>query len=291
MDIERLILLHHCRGVGWKTMQLFIRFDSTLQSIFLMGKEELMQYFRMREHHAEAFLQDVRKLSYHSIMKQYYIHEIEMITYFDTNYPPLLKNIYDPPWVLYMKGNKELLLSKKSLSVVGTRKPSNRGLAATRKLLPPLIEEGWTIVSGLAEGIDGYAHHLTLSLNGNTIAVLGSGLGHIYPKSNEPLAHTIAKRGLLLSEYPFHTRPQKWQFPLRNRIISGLAPGLLVIEAREKSGSLITADQALEQGREVFAVPGAMIDEHSMGTNRLIQQGAKLVLETKDIIDELISTI
>lgn len=261
-------------------------FDPTLESIFHMTKEELMHYFQLNAQQAAQIYEDLRKSIEDLIQCDY--DSLTFITRFDHTYPNLLKEIYDPPWVLFYKGNLSVLKNKRALAVVGTRKPTKDAYLIMKEILLPLIQKDWCIVSGLAYGIDAIGHQLALNANGSTIAVLGSGLEAIYPKEHQTLADKIAENNLLLSEYLPHQRAQKWQFPLRNRIISGLTLGTLVVEAKERSGSLITADQALEQGREVFAIPGSLLNENSRGTNYLIQQGAKLVMTSQDIENELI---
>ncbi|WP_078430704.1 DNA-processing protein DprA [Alkalihalobacterium alkalinitrilicum] len=289
MDIakKRLIQIHHCRGVGWKTIHSFFQQDPTFALIYQLSPHELISNFAMKRNHAELFHYDLHHINIDKILQTLHSHQIKMITPLDPNYPSLLSNIFDPPWVLYCKGNIDYLTNTRTLAVVGTRYPSQSGLTSVDQLLPPIIEKEWTIVSGLALGIDKKAHELTMRLGGSTIAVLGSGLFHIYPEKNIPLAQLMAKNHLLLSEYPPHQKPQRWQFPERNRIISGLSRAILVVEAKEKSGALITADQALEQGREVLAVPGSILEERATGTNLLIQNGAKLIQRASDILDEL----
>lgn len=153
-------------------------------------------------------------------------------------------------------------------------------------VLPPLIQNGWIVVSGLAKGIDAEAHRLCLRHHGETIAVIAGGLYYMYPPENESLFRQLATTQLIISEYPPFVRPQTWHFPMRNRIISGLSLGTLVVQAKERSGSLITAHFALQQGREVFAIPGDITTKEALGTNRLIQQGAKLILSSEDIEEE-----
>ncbi|WP_408010978.1 DNA-processing protein DprA [Pseudalkalibacillus sp. A8] len=206
---------------------------------------------------------------------------------FDTEYSSLLREIFDPPLVLYIKGDKALLTGRRILSVVGTRDASLNGHRSLEKILTPLIEKGWTIVSGLAFGIVIAAHRQAIASGGSTIAVLGSGFHHVYRREHTDIARNIASSHLLVSEYPPDRKPAKWQFPMRNRIISGLSRGTLIIEAREKSGSLITGDQALQQGREVFAVPGSILEPRTRGTHYLIQQGAKLTTSAEDILEEM----
>lgn len=219
-------------------------------------------------------------------MKNLVRQSISSVTIFDENYPLLLKSIYDPPWVLYGQGDWTVLNRDKMISVVGTRNPSNQGKQALHKVLGPLIDNRWVVISGLAKGIDTFAHELCIQKNSLTAAVLGSGLLQIYPKENRELANKISEQGIVLSEFSPHVTPKRWHFPLRNRIISGLTRATLVAEARTKSGSLITADQALEQGRDVFAIPGSILEECANGTNFLIQNGAKLVMSAEDIQNE-----
>lgn len=214
---------------------------------------------------------------------------IEEILIESEEYPKQLKNIYDPPLKLYVLGNKKLL-EQRGIAIVGARKATEYGKNIALQLSRRLSENGINVISGLALGIDTYAHLGTLqeSCIGKTIAVLGCGLNEIYPKQNRELAKRIIDNGgCIISEYPIGTKPEKLNFPQRNRIISGLSNGVVVVEASEKSGSLITADFALEQGREVFAVPGNILNQTSVGTNSLIKQGAKLVTNYMDIIEEI----
>lgn len=213
------------------------------------------------------------------------IPEIQKITIDSPNYPRLLKEIYDPPKELYIWG--ELRAEENyPLAIVGTRKISNYGKQITIDLTRNLAKAGLTIISGLALGVDGLAHQTCLDVNGRTIAVLGSGLNHIYPSIHQKLAEKIVKLGgAVISEYRPETGPTKWNFPARNRIIAGMALGVLVIEAPETSGALITARCALDSGREVFAVPGNINNQNSVGTNRLIKLGAKVVTKAEDILE------
>ncbi|WP_245805847.1 DNA-processing protein DprA [Bacillus alkalicellulosilyticus] len=283
---EKLIHLHHCRGAGWKTIQRIMALDSTLTELYSYSVSYLREQFSIRKDTAEVLHHDLHTINIKSILGKYRKENIIPVTIYDEHYPTLLSEIFDPPWVFYCKGAQSLLQYKNTIAVVGTRDPSAVGIQSTYKLVRPLTKNNWVIVSGLAKGIDTIAHTISLTEKGKTIAVLGSGFNHIYPKQNEKLAQRIATTSLLLSEYPPHVRPQKWQFPERNRIVSGLSRGTIIIEAKEKSGALITADQALEQGRDVFAVPGTIVEERAVGPNRLIQQGAKLVLDINDILEE-----
>ncbi|MCX5829416.1 MAG: DNA-processing protein DprA [Deltaproteobacteria bacterium] len=210
---------------------------------------------------------------------------VAILTCHDPLFPQRLLHIYDCPVLLYVKG--ELRGLDVSVAVVGSRKASAYGKYTTERLCRELALSGVAIVSGMARGIDASAHRGALSVKGRTVAVLGSGLDVIYPPENESLYHEISECGAVVSEYSFGTRPNAPNFPARNRIISGMSLGVVVVEATEKSGSLITARIALEQGREVFAVPGSIDEAGSRGTNRLIKEGAKLVEDVDDILAEI----
>ncbi len=214
-------------------------------------------------------------------------NKIKVHTCLDRDYPSNLKEIFDPPFVLYLKGEIRPT-DITSIAIVGSRKASVYGLRTAEKLAYELASSGITIVSGLARGIDAMAHKGALKAKGRTIVVLGSGLNNIYPPENKTLAQEIIDSGgAVISEFPMDTPPNNYNFPRRNRIISGLSLGTVVVEAAPKSGALITAGLALEQGREVFAVPGNVNSLNSSGTNSLIKQGAKLVEKSEDIIEEL----
>ncbi len=204
----------------------------------------------------------------------------------DPRYPPLLRAIYDPPIVLFARGKVELLQSI-MLAVVGTRRPSTYGIAATERLSPDLAQAGLTIVSGMARGIDTAAHRSVLAVAGNTVAVFGCGVDMLYPAENRKLALELADKGLLISEFPMGTPGYPQNFPVRNRVISGMSVGVLIMEGAQYSGSAITARMALDQQREVFAVPGNITSKMSWGPNLLIKQGAKLVQEWNDVLVEL----
>lgn len=211
---------------------------------------------------------------------------IQVLTWDSPDYPSLLREIYDAPPVLYVLG--ELLPRDEwALAVVGTRRVTAYGREVTSRLAGELGRCGVTVVSGMARGVDSMAHRSALEAGGRTIAVLGSGLDVIYPAENRKLARQIVAQGALVSDYSLGTKPEASNFPARNRIISGLALGTLVTEAGMGSGALITADYALEQGREVFAVPGSILSRSNAGANNLIQQGAKLATSVQDILEEL----
>ena len=210
---------------------------------------------------------------------------IEIVTFFDENYPESLKNIHSPPPFIFIKGRKELLNRKDNVAIVGTRNPSSYGKKILDTFVPELVKFNILIISGLAKGIDGYAHRIVLKENGETIAVIGSGLDIKYPAVNKKLYDEISEKGLIISEFFTGTLPEAQNFPKRNRIISALSKGVIVIEAGKKSGSIITAMHAIEQGKEVFAFPGNIFSYKSIGNHFLIKNGAYLIENVRDILE------
>ena len=210
---------------------------------------------------------------------------VTVVTLVEACYPQALRWIADPPPVLYVQGSMHAD-DGFAVAVVGSRKPSPYGKLTAQRLSIELVQHGFTIVSGLARGIDGAAHQSAIQAGGRTFAVLGSGINVVYPPEHRRLSEAISKQGAVISEFPLDTKPDRWNFPRRNRIISGLALGTLVVEASENSGSLHTVRHAMEQGREVFAVPGRIDVPSSRGTNGLIKQGAKLVETCADVLEE-----
>lgn len=258
----------------------------TPEEISKLSKKELEQL-----EVEEQMIQEMTNSNYRRIVKAYMLYmkekNIQILTIKDEDYPYLLKQIYDPPSVIYIMGNKKIL-SQNGIAIVGSRNCSLYGQKIAKYLSYQLAKKGIHIISGLARGIDTFSHIGTLQARGKTIAVLGSGLDVIYPPENEKLAEKIVESGgCLVSEYIVGTKPLGEHFPARNRIISGLASGVVVVEASEKSGSLITVDFALEQGKNVYAVPGNINSPNSLGTNSLIKQGAKIVTSIEDILEDL----
>jgi DNA processing protein len=209
-----------------------------------------------------------------------------ILTVEDADYPALLREIHDPPTVLYVWGKIESR-DHHAIGVVGSRRTSHYGLECAKKIAYQIAYAGLTVVSGLARGIDTAAHQGALAAKGRTIAVLGTGLHHVYPTENRALAEKIVSAGAVVTEFPMETMPDRQTFPMRNRIISGWGSGLLVVEAGINSGALISASQAAEQGRNLYAIPGPIDRPSSHGANRLIQQGAKLVMSVEDILEDL----
>ncbi|MFC1452488.1 DNA-processing protein DprA [Verrucomicrobiota bacterium] len=210
---------------------------------------------------------------------------VRIVTQIDEEYPPALKEIHDPPLAIYVKGSLKAR-DRHAVAVVGTRRPTHYGRGVAEKLAWQLAEAGMTVVSGLAEGIDTVAHRGALKGAGRTLAVLGGALDRVYPRSNTGLAGDVAGQGAVISEFPFGREPDKTTFPMRNRIVSGISMGVVVVEAGSTSGALITAREALDQGRSVFAVPGRIDSPASSGTNTLIRDGAKVVTCVEDVLDE-----
>ena len=230
------------------------------------------------------------RISLDAEMEKLERYGMKVLVYEDPLYPARLKEIYDYPPVLYVRGNLPVQ-DEPCLAIVGTRRPTIYGRQVTEEIVADLARSKITIVSGLARGIDSVAHRAAMDAGGKTIAVFASGLDIVYPGENAKLAQAIMEHGAVLSEHPLGAKPKPENFPLRNRIMSGLSLGVLVVEAGERSGALITAHQAVEQNREVFAIPGSILSPASQGTNRLIQEGAKLVRNYTDILQELNLTI
>jgi DNA processing protein len=238
-----------------------------------------------REKFVDSFLKNREAINPDAKLEKLKNLDINFITIFDDEYPKLLKETFSPPAVLYYKGNLELL-EKPTLAAVGSRKFTTYGKNATEKIVSGLAEAGYTIVSGMALGIDTFAHETTLRADGKTVAILGCGLDNPYPASNAGLFKKIIESdGLAISEYMPGKPPLRQHFPARNRIISGVSRGILIAEANIKSGALITARDALEQNRDVFAVPGSIFGESSGGTNKLLKMGANLITSAEDILE------
>ncbi len=295
LNVERIIdlnLLLSVEGIGpGKIRSLLVKFK-TIGNILSSGYPELLKTPGINKNLAERILKS-RSLSSHirdktlAELNKLDMMHASVMTIWDEEYPALLKKIYDPPLILYYKGN----LNKSedySLAIVGTRKPTGYGKIQTEKLTSSLAAQKITLVSGLARGIDSIAHAAALRYGSRTIAVIGSGLDIVYPPENKKLFEQITENGLVISEYHLGTKPDAQNFPRRNRIISGLSFGCIVIETGITGGAMQTAAFALEQNREVFAVPGNLGVKQSEGTNLLIQRGeAKLITSSEDVLIEL----
>ena len=223
---------------------------------------------------------------YRELFEQSWLRQHQFMTILDAVYPKLLREIYNPPAILFYRGNLQLL-SRRKIGIVGARYATSYGLRVTEALVPKIVKEGFTIVSGLAKGIDSRSHEMAIQNGGQTIGILGTGLDVYYPYEKKELQQTMKQNQLVLTEYVNGSGPKKYHFPARNRIIAGLSLGVCVMEARKNSGSLITAQAAMDYGREVFAVPGSIFQSFSTGCHELIQDGAKCVQTIDDICEEL----
>lgn len=279
--------LNEVEGIGWKSIDKIRRSGFLTDQAFSCRAgdwEKIGLGAKMSKRLEEVYNQEWI-YGRHILMKE---SGIQMVTLLDEEYPALLRETPQPPWVLYYRGTLSLA-SSPSIAMVGTRIPTAYGRKVGEMLAEQLCEAGLTVVSGLARGIDSICHEAALRISGNTIAVVATGLDKVYPPENRELENTISRSGLVISEYPIGTKSHPGLFPQRNRIIAGLTLGTIVVEADIRSGSLITADAALEAGRDVFAVPGPITSPKSRGALDLIKQGAKLVTEAQDVLVEYIS--
>lgn len=285
-DLKYWLAINEFQKFGPIRWQKLIKFFPNMEEVWRTDFNLIMQA-GIESHLAEEFTAWRGAVNPNEKIKELEKENIKAVTILDNEYPALLKEIPNPPPLLYYKG--DLPQNEFSLAVVGTRKITPYGKQALEQLVRPLAKAGLTIVSGLALGIDGYAHQITLEENGKTVAVLASGLSSecLYPGTHRHLAGRITANGCLMTEFPLHMPPLQHNFPYRNRVISGLSLGALIIEATEDSGSLITARHALEQNREVFAVPGDIFQETSIGPNNLLKMGARVVTQAEDILEIL----
>lgn len=284
-ELKEWIWLANLQGmITRKKIALLQIFDSP-REIYQADALALAQTGILSSENMNAILSSEVRAQTEMTMEKLEDQHIDVVTLNDENYPHLLKNICDPPVCLYVKG--KLLGDEPSVGVVGSRKASGYGLSMAKKISSELSQYHICVISGMARGIDTAAHLGALSAGGRTIAILGCGLDIIYPPENRRLMEQIIQNGAVVSEYPPGVMPEPYHFPVRNRIVSGMSVGVLVVEAGEKSGSLITAQMALEQGRDVYALPGNIISTNSRGTNKLIQDGAKLVTSIEDILEEV----
>ena len=280
---EAWLLLSQASGIGSRYFQRLLEHFGSADKALGASEAELAQLGLPRK--AIAGLKASGRETIAATLAWLSKPDNRILTLSDPDYPQLLRQIEDPPPVLYMIGNP-LLLHQPQLAIVGSRNPTPTGLGNAREFARSLASAGLCVTSGLAIGVDGAAHEGALDA-GATLAVLGTGPDRIYPAAHQALAHRIAGEGLLVSEFPPGVQARPENFPRRNRIISGLSVGTLVVEAALRSGSLITARLALEQGREVFAIPGSIHNPQARGCHGLIRQGAKLVESAQDIIEEL----
>lgn len=285
-DVSDWITLNMVPGVGSATFRRLVKFFGSPGSVLNASLNDLSRIRGLTPAVCQSIVEHRDRIPIQRELDLIQKHGCKVITIQDESYPANLRAIYDPPQLLYVKGD---LLTTDSLavSVVGTRTPTTYGKMVAEKISNHLASRGVTIVSGMAYGIDTTAHEGALSAGGRTIAVMGNGLDIVYPERNAQLLERIVSSGAAISEFSMGTQPLKSNFPRRNRLISGISLGTLVVEASKHSGALITAECALDQGREVFAVPGQIFSDMSGGTHWLIKQGAKLVESVEDILEEL----
>lgn len=283
---EVLLWLNSIRSVGNKTIDKLEKYYGEIHLLWEASNNEIRGLDFLNDKIKADIIKN-KNIEYYSKQREKIQQQgLMVITVYDENYPEGLRTIYNRPKVLYVKGEiKEE--DKLSISIVGSRKATAYGRWAAEKFAEELAKMGITIVSGMARGVDTLAHLGALQAKGRTLAILGSGADVIYPKSNRQLYNNICSNGAVISEFPPGTEPLQFHFPLRNRIISGLGLGVVVIEASEKSGSLITAQHAMEQGKDIFALPGNINSIYSKGTNLLIKDGAKILTDIDDILEEI----
>ncbi|MBI1884694.1 MAG: DNA-protecting protein DprA [Chlamydiae bacterium] len=282
---EALILLNRVEGVGPRSLFKIKECFPDVASIFGKSAAEIQEKCSLNPEGVRHILDAPRKVDLQKELDFIRDEKIKVLSLWEEGYPALLKEIYDPPCLLYMKGEYDFALP--CVALVGARISTLYGNQTAYRLAFQLASAGLGVVSGLARGIDTHSHLGALAAKGVTVGVMGCGMRYFYPKENRSLGEKMLERGCLLTEFPSEAPPVGIHFPRRNRIISGLSLGVVVVEAARKSGSLITADLALEQGRSVFAVPGQVDSPSAMGTLGLIKEGAKLVQTVEDILEEL----
>lgn len=280
---EFYVWLSTINGIGYKNFIKLVDYFGSAEEVYRASKNELSNFLGQGKVYNNII--EAQKQDPYEYMDRLKKLNVKVLTLDCEEYPDELKNIFDPPPVLYVRGNINSK-DKLAIAMVGSRNATSYGKHMAEKISYELAKRGITIVSGMARGIDSFSHIGAIKARGRTIAVLGCGINIPYPKENEKLMYEIIENGAVISEFPLDCAPLSGNFPARNRIISGLSLGVLVVEAGVKSGSLITAKFALEQGREIFAIPGNATSAYSKGTNELIKQGAKLVNNVNDILEE-----
>ena len=279
---ELLFKLTYCKGIGiikkWQLVDFAVRFQR-----FDFTPNEVIEIIGATKY-TPVVKESWRKMTKEFIQQK--MNSQQFMTYFSPEYPVLLKQILQPPLLLFYQGNIDLL-QLPLMAFVGARDATEYGRRIIERFVPKVVQKNYAIISGLAKGIDSYSHHAAIQAEGYTVGVIGTGVDRCYPREVFPIYSEMKENHLIISEYPEGTGAKKFHFPMRNRIIAGLCHGVCVIEAKERSGSLITAQLALDAGREVFAFPGEVISGRSNGCHRLIQYGAKCVVKAADIFDEL----
>lgn len=284
---RRLLALHYLFPVPKNRLNTLFEEDPDLTDFHLYSAHQLAHLLNISVEKAgklKAKLTMSLITPYETVYEKY---NITPIPFTDRRYPKCLLSLIDPPTVLYTRGDGTLLAEERKVAVIGSRRATAYSRQALKQIVPPLVQHGVPVVSGLAKGADTMAHESALAYGGRTIAVLGHGLFHLYPKMNERLATDIGKTDLLITEYPPYVKPARWTFPMRNRIISGLADAVVVTEAATKSGTMSTIEHALDHGKAIYAVPGPITSELSEGPHKLIDEGAQPLWNGFQIIEAL----
>ncbi|MGM0897552.1 MAG: DNA-processing protein DprA [Bacillota bacterium] len=283
---QRLLALHYVYPKPLNRLSPLMKDDPDLEYLRFRSPVDLAETMKIPLEKANALKRSYLNYANTPFLKIYGQQQIHALTYRHPLYPSSLHDLIDPPAALYLKGDPALLNAPEKIAIIGSRKAQIYSEQAIKELLPPLLAEGFVIVSGLAKGADAMAHRQTVKLGGKTIAVIGSGFLHPYPKANAELFSIIEETQLLVSEYPPYMKPQKWNFPMRNRIISGLSKGVIVTQAEVKSGTFSTIEHALDHGKDIFAVPGDIFSPLSAGPHKLIAEGAKPVWNGAQVLEE-----
>ena len=282
-SFEQFFIMMH--ALFPKSVQFYEQFIEQRNCEEQLPMEEWIQWFPLRQRERTMVKEAFERAEQEPYLNALQEEGIDCIFYHDDAYPSSLKEVYAPPALLYVKGNKTLL-HEPIIAIVGSRQATAYTAYALRQFVPPIVQKGYVIVSGVAKGADRMAHEEAIASGGSTIGVLGHGYNYCYPKQNEKLMEELAKNHLLVTEYPPFQRPQRWTFPKRNRIIAGVSESVIVTEAEKKSGTMSTVDYALDHGRHIYAIPGAVHATLSRGPNHLIEQGAT-PLYRQEQIDEL----
>ena len=282
---EAYIALNLMDKVGPVMVRALCEELGSIEAIFDAAPEVLRRAKGVGKRVADAIVSQRDRIPWQREIERAEAGRMRLVTPVDVDYPEVLKAIHDPPLALYVRGALQAR-DAHAVAVVGTRRPTHYGRETAARMAGGLARAGYTVVSGLARGVDAVAHEAALKAKGRTVAVIGSGMACLYPPAHLELATRIAEHGAVLSEFPLDRQPDKTTFPMRNRIVSGLSRGVVVVEAGRRSGALITADSALEQGRDVFAVPGRVDCERAEGCHALIRKGAALVRNAEDVIEE-----
>ncbi|PIC71791.1 DNA-protecting protein DprA [Sporosarcina sp. P16b] len=285
---QHLLYVHYIHPVPFNRFTKLLQENPLLEDLHSYSALQWSYIFNLPIERTKQFPAKYKEISCLPIVDMLKKNHVVPITYYHSNYPEELKQLCDPPSVLYTKGNRLLLKKHPRVGIIGSRTATSYSKMALEFIVPPLVDRQIPIVSGLAAGADTMAHQAAIDYGGETIGVLGHGFSHMYPKRNQKIAEEMAENHLLVTEYPPYFPPAKWTFPMRNRIISGLSNVLVITESVERSGTMSTVEHALDHGKEIFAVPGAIDSPLSVGPNKLLDEGAKPLWSGYQIIDSLL---